>query len=597
MKKEDIEIPEFMEDFRVDIDPSYFETETEAETLSPEENASEEMADSCVDADDWEQEADDPYEEAGKERNREKKVEGRKRKKARRKENCERKLSEGKAEERNINEGKTDGRRHTGRTGRERKADGERRSTNNSNRSILASTWFFVLLFVALILRFAGFIYFESSQVVNNSYNQRQEVLAQTVVRGKILSKDGDVLAETKTSKKGKELRYYPYGELFCHVVGRTEHGKTGIELSQSIHLLTSGTNLFSRIVTQLNGEKLQGNNVITTLDVNLQKAASDALGSQKGAVVVLEPSTGKILAMVSKSGYDPNTLSENWETLSADNENTPLINRATQGLYPPGSSFKVLTSLAFIEQKNYKDYLFQCPGRDIYSSVSISCFNGTIHGQEDLTDSFANSCNTSFANIGTQLDMEEFRSLCERCMFNEELPTEFACAKSSFVLSGASEKSEIPQTAIGQGNTQISPFHNAMLAAAIANQGVVMKPYLIDSVETANHSVVMKNEPESYRRIMTKKEARLLQYMMREVVKRGTATQLQSSLYEAAGKTGSAEFNSRKDTHAWFIGYAGKSGGEKPDIAISVLVENSGSGGVYAVPVAKKVFDAYYAG
>lgn len=570
-QKEEITIPEFMEDFHVDIDASYFppkagSTAEEGFYEEPEESSFEEdlVPQGSCQEEDLVQEAAFTWEDKKNERNRRGKVKGKTKGRKRRKPQQEK-------------------------TGREAHLD------KDSNRPILVTTWFFVLLFVALILRFAGFIYFESSQVVNNSYNQRQDVLAESVVRGKILSRDGEVLAETKTTKKGKEFRYYPYGELFCHVVGRTEHGKTGIELSQSIHLLTSGTNLFSRIITQLNGEKPEGNHVITTLDVKLQQAAFDALGTQKGAIVVLEPSTGKILAMVSKSGYDPNTLSENWETLSSDNRNTPLINRATQGLYPPGSSFKLLTSLAFLRQKKAAGYEFDCPGKGIYSSVSISCFNGTVHGKENLYDSFANSCNTSFANIGLQLDLERFRNLCNRCMFNEELPAGFSCAKSSFVLSGTSKKSEVPQTVIGQGNTQISPFHNAMLAAAVANRGVVMKPYLIESVKTASQSEVMKNHPESYRRIMSKKEARILREMMRGVVTQGTAAQLNSSLYEAAGKTGSAEFNSKKDTHAWFIGFAGQAGGKKPDIAISVLVENSGSGGVYAVPAAKKVFDAYY--
>lgn len=585
MKKEEINIPEFMEDFHVDIDASYFPEKPEhfsegdfSGNGSYEDGFYEEQDDFNNEGPILEEAfQDEPYpqQKPMQETAFTQEVKNNKRKQ-------EKKLKEKQHRPKSS-------RPEPGMEGAKRQPD------RDSNRPVLAATWFFVLLFAALILRFAGFIYFESSQVVNNSYNQRQDVLAESVVRGKILSGDGEVLAETRITKKGKEFRYYPYGELFCHVVGRTEHGKTGIELSQSIHLLTCGTNLFSRIVTQLNGEKPKGNNVITTLDVGLQRAAYDALGTQKGVVVVLEPSTGKILAMVSKSGYDPNTVSENWESLSSDSVNTPLINRATQGLYPPGSSFKVLTSLAFLRQKKAKGYEFNCTGRDIFSSVSISCFNGTVHGTENLYDSFANSCNTSFANIGLRLDLDKFRNLCNRCMFNEELPGEFSCAQSSFVLSGTSQRSEVPQTAIGQGDTQISPFHNALIAAAVANGGEVMKPYLIASVETANQSVVMKNRPESYRRIMTKKEARILQQMMRGVVTRGTATQLNSPLYEAAGKTGSAEFNSRKDTHAWFIGYAGGNKSKKPEIAISVLVENSGSGGVYAVPVAKKVFDAYY--
>lgn len=471
----------------------------------------------------------------------------------------------------------------------------ERSSKDRRNRPVLFATWFFVILFFALIINYSYFIYYKSDAVVNNSYNQRQELLADAVCRGEIRSADGQVLAKTDTLEDGSEVRTYPFGNLFCHVVGRVEHGKTGIEGAESISLLTCGTNLFSRFETQLKGEKLKGNNVITTLDVDLTKVASQALGNQKGAVVAIEPSTGKILAMVSKSDYDPNHISQEWDKLSADTANTPLLNRATQGLYPPGSSFKILTALAYAQQHSVKRYSFDCKGKGIFSSVTIHCYNESVHGTEDIRASFAHSCNTSFANMGTKLDLTQFRNLCNRFYFNQELPTQLASEKSRFVLSADSDKSEVPQTAIGQGNTQITPLHNAMIAAAIANDGMMMKPYVVDRVETANGATIVSNQPEQARRVMKKKEAKWMNSLMEEVVQNGTATQLSYGNYTAAGKTGSAEFNSSKDTHAWFVGYARSKDSNIPEIAISVLVENSGTGGVYAVPVAAKIFDAFF--
>lgn len=470
----------------------------------------------------------------------------------------------------------------------------EQKKKQNRNRESLLITYFFLLLFLGLIVFYCYFIGSESREVINNAYNRRSELLAETVVRGKILAKDGEVLAETRVDENGEEYRYYPYNDLFSHVVGRTKKGATGIEQSENITLLTSGNNLFSNAMFQLKGEKVQGDQVITTLDVNLQKAAYQAMGDQRGAVVVMEPSTGKVLAMLSKPDYDPNRIEGLWEQLNADTVGTPLLNRATQGLYPPGSTFKILTSLAYMRQsKDYKSYNYNCGGSGIYSSVSIECYNQKVHGTEDLTDSFANSCNTSFANIGTTLKLSEYQKLCESFLFNKTLPTDIPTKESSFLLNKASKPEEVPQTAIGQGKTQITPLLNCMIAATVANNGIMMCPYVIDHVETSGGRVHSQREPERYDRLMTKKEAKYMKKMMQAVVTEGTATELSDAAYTVAGKTGSAEYDSTKATHSWFVGYAPA---EDPQVAICVIVENTGNGNVYSLPVVRQVLDAYFA-
>lgn len=467
-----------------------------------------------------------------------------------------------------------------------------KKDKNSKNHEIAVVSYLFAFLFAGMIAYFVYFLAVDSQNVINNPYNKRQDLLAERVVRGKIKAADGTVLAETKTDSNGKEYRFYPYNALFCHAVGRADKGKTGVELSQNIRLLTSHENPLTAFFKELGGEKNIGDNVITTLDVSLQKVAYDALGSRKGAVVVMEPDTGKILAMVSKPDYDPNYVTQNWEALVEDTENnSALINRATQGLYPPGSTFKTLVAIEYIRENGGTKYSYTCEGSDIFEEVKINCYGNKKHGKENLKQSFAKSCNASFANIGMGLDQKAFRSLCEAFFFNKKLPVDFAYNPSSYVLDASSPKKKIPQTMIGQGDIQITPLHNAMIAATIANNGKMMKPYLVDRIESHTGAGVKKYKPSLMGEPITKTEAKKLQKLMKAVVEEGTATALNSGNYQAAGKTGSAEFNAAKASHSWFIGYASAKGKK---LAVSIIVEGAGTGSAYAVPVAKKIFDSY---
>lgn len=471
--------------------------------------------------------------------------------------------------------------------------DGQNRK--NPNHEILIVTYLFVGLFVLLLGYFVRFMVVDSTTIINNSYNKRQDLLAKRVDRGEILSADGQILAKTVTDKKGNSTREYPYDDLFAHVVGRFEKGRTGIESSENFNLLTSHDNPLYMLFNEIAGKKNIGDNVVTTLNVDLQKAAYNALGDHRGAVVVLEPSTGKILAMVSKPDYNPNHVIENWDSLSADSDNnSAFINRATQGLYPPGSTYKIVTALEYLREHldALTSYSYDCKGKDIFESVSINCYDNEQHGKVDLVSSFAESCNTSFANIGMTLDIDKFKKLNEDLLFNKQLPTNIPYKISSFDLDKDSARSEIPQTAIGQGKTLISPFHNALITASIANGGVLMSPYLVDRIENYSGSLVKKRVPVTYDTLMTEKEAAVLTKMMTAVVEEGTATSLKDLTVSAAGKTGSAEFDSTHASHAWFVGFAPT---DKPQLVVSVIVEGAGTGSAYAVPIAKKLFQVYF--
>lgn len=454
-------------------------------------------------------------------------------------------------------------------------------------------TYIFVAIFIGMIGYLVYFNLFKSKDIINSPYNVRLDSLAERVVRGKILDRNGEVLSETKVDENGKETRVYPYQNLFAHVVGYDAKGKAGIESSANFELLTSNAFFLEKLMKEFREEKNIGDNVITTLDLSVQQAAYDALGKYKGAVVVMQVSTGKILALVSKPDFNPNTIQEDWESITSSGESV-LVNRATQGAYAPGSVFKLVTTLAYMRENNaYSVYSYNCEGEIEHNGTIIHCAKNKKHGEEDLRKSLANSCNTSYSNLGLLLDVKKFRATAEELLFNMELPEVLPYRKSKFELEQHSAEYEIMMTAIGQGKTQTNPYHMALITSAIANGGILMKPYLIDRVESYTGVEVKKNMPEKYATIMTSQEAFQLQEYMEAVVLEGTASSLSSEAFTVAGKTGTAEYSSDKEkAHSWFVGFTNI---DNPDLAISVVVESADNSGMSAVSVAKKVLNAYY--
>ena len=464
-----------------------------------------------------------------------------------------------------------------------------------SNKVILAVTYLGAALFLGLAGYMGYFLQVQRETVINNSYNARLDSFANRVVRGRILAADGTVLAENRTDGEGNETRIYPFGTVFDHVVGYSSNGKTGIESLANFYLLTSHVNLAEQVVNELGGAKSQGDDVYTTLDPELQQTAWAALGDRRGAVIAMEPDTGKILAMVSKPGYDPNTLAQDWEVLNADEGGqSPLLNRAAQGLYPPGSTFKIVTALEYMREhpQDYKDYRFDCSGTYVNGDYTIRCYHGESHGSQDFVQAFANSCNGAFASLGLELNLASLKGTAEELLFNRELPlTGFPYKESSFVMEPGAGTWEILQTSMGQGKTEMTPLHNALLTAAIANGGTLMKPYLLDRVVSAGEEEVKKFMPEAWGSLMTAQEAADLTELMEAVVTVGTASALRTDAYQAAAKTGSAEFETGRETHAWFTGFAPA---QDPKLVVTVLVEEAGTGGRAAAPIARQLFDIY---
>ena len=461
------------------------------------------------------------------------------------------------------------------------------------DRGIAVHAVMYALIYLLMLGNIVRFLILQGGEAMTNSYNGKLlAILEQDNRRGTIYAADGTVLAES-VDKNGMEVREYPFAEQFAQVVGYAAKGGAGIERRMQRYLITSDVTLAEKLRNDMQNVKDPGNNIHTTLLPDLQKTAYEALGNYRGAVVATDIKTWRILAMVSKPAYDPNEIEEIWDTLLADEESGLLLDRAAQGLYPPGSTFKIFTALEYIrENPDYASYHFDCSGTFTKEDASIQCFHGMVHGEEDLTESFANSCNSSFANIGVSLDKERFAQTLATMRFNETLKFDLETNPSQIRMGKELNTNDMMQICIGQDKTQVSPLQINLATAAIANGGVMMQPYVIERVVTADGRVIKRYEPKEYGTVMSSEEAQIMTELMMAVVDHGTGKRINDLPFTVAGKTGSAEFSSIKaQSHAWFTGFAPA---EDPQIAVTVVMENAGSGGEMAAPVAGKVMQEY---
>ncbi|MCR4587587.1 MAG: FtsW/RodA/SpoVE family cell cycle protein [Lachnospiraceae bacterium] len=442
-------------------------------------------------------------------------------------------------------------------------------------------------IFIAMSSYIVWYATTNEQALMENDYNAREKILEQENIRGTIYSAEGEKLAYTDE----EEQRIYPYGDKYAHVVGYTGYGMSGLEDAMNYFLISSDLTESEKLEYARKEEKYPGNDVTTTLQTSIQEVAWKALGAYKGAVIVSDPTTGAILAMVSKPSFDPNEIAAIWEDITEDEDNSVLLNRVTQGTYPPGSTFKILTALEYMREnpEDYKSYTYQCNGSFHLEDTTIHCYHGMSHGAVDFEKSFAKSCNSSFANIGSSLDWNRFGETLQSLLFNSDLPYDLPYTHSKVSAYADLDTYTRLQTAIGQSTTCITPLHLNLITCTIANDGILMKPRLVSSVHTAGGALVKAFPSETAGTLMTAEEAENLTELMKAVVESGTATKISGQSYTAAGKTGSAEYNNDADSHAWFTGFAPA---DDPKYCVTVIVEGGGSGGDYAVPIARRIFD-----
>ena len=416
------------------------------------------------------------------------------------------------------------------------------------------------------------------------------------MTRGSILASDGTtVLAKTVTDENGNEKREYPYNSLFAHTVGYQVYGGSGLELAQNSVLTTSHANIVTQVQNDLQEEKKQGDNLVTTLNPTLQQEAQNLLGNMQGAIFVMDEDTGDVLVDWSNPSFDANTVEDNWDSLVSSDDGV-FMNRATQGLYPPGSTFKMITALAYYRQYGtFDNFSYNCTGSYEESGFTIHCASYEQHGQEDFEDAMANSCNCAFAYMAVNMiDPEILRETAESFGFNKEMDILLPYSESTFSLTSDSPTALYMQTAIGQGDTEASPMMMCMVADAIANGGNMMLPNFVSGVVSADGRQVSGSQSKDYGQVMTADEASALAGVMKGVTQYGTASELSSYPYNIIGKTGTAEYGDVSSglAHSWFVGWSNTGNN---DIVVSVLVEGGGNGVYKAAPLAGEMFNTYF--
>ena len=413
-------------------------------------------------------------------------------------------------------------------------------------------------------------------------------------------------------------FRRYPYGPLAAHVVGYSTvaRSRTGLERSLNDYLTASNSSLstvFDKTLDELRGKPVQGNDVVTTLDLDAQEVANEALGTNCGGVVALDPRTGKLLVMASSPGFDPNLVEENFgqiERITADcTPAAPLINRASAGLYVPGSTFKVVTAAAALESKKYTpESTFVDPGYCTVYGKRVNNFDTSRpFGTIDLTSALAYSVNSVFCNIGKRLGAKAILDTAKRFGFYERPPLETPADErlaSGLYRNGrlfyprVDANVDAGRMAFGQERMLITALQNAMVAGAIGVGGRLMEPHVVDRIVAPGGKVIDRQRPRLIRQAVSKETADAVADMMRLGVERGTGTAAQISGYSIGGKTGTGETGVPGSNITWFIAFAGVDEESPPELAIAVVLQNqSGTGGTTAAPIAREVMQAILQG
>lgn len=448
----------------------------------------------------------------------------------------------------------------------------------------------FLFGFLALIIQLAYWQVIAAASLQANPANQRAWKVEEEVWRGGIYDRYGEILAASNYNGGNWQSRVYPLGEKAAHIVGYNSrrYGKSGLESSYNGELLgITQEDTVKNLVYSVLGRRKRGQDLILTLDSRLQEAAYKALGSHRGSIVVINPQTGEVLALVSKPSFSPDQLKNQWARLNTD-KSSPLLNRATQGLYPPGSTLKVLIAAAALEKgiTNEKE-IFNCPGYILINGRKLSCYHQEAHGAINLAQAMEVSCNVTFAKLGMRLGNHGLNNYLEKMDNLGNRRMGIILAESSLAKGKHLSANGLAERAIGQGEVLTTPFYMASLAGIIANHGILMRPYLVSEIRSSDGKITHKNLPQEGIQVMSSAVAESVAKMMERVIMEGTGRNARVPGWEIAGKTGTAE-NPHGQPHAWFIGFAPS---KNPQLAIAVVVENGGTGGTVAAPIARDIF------
>ncbi len=460
---------------------------------------------------------------------------------------------------------------------------------NKEHKRILIILFAIILAFMSLIVYLTYFQIFQAETVKNNNYNKRQWINEEKIMRGSILDRNGLELAYSVRDENSEVTRrVYDYKNLYSHIVGYSyrEYGKTGLEHTFNNTLLgIEESSTVNEIKKMMESEKI-GNSIKTSLDHRLQAKTRELLEGKRGSIVTMNPKTGEIYSMVSYPDFDASNLKEEWKDIT-ENPNSPLLNRATQGLYEPGSTFKIVTAASILNNGLEEAYL--CRGKTKVDGYTFKDYNPRGHGNIDLDKALTKSCNNYFVEKAVELGKDKFGKDGDKFYLNRKLPLEITTTASIFNYKDIVEKTELAASGIGQGKVLVTPLNMAVITSGIVNGGSMMEPSLIKEVINKDGEVIERRKPKELSQVLNEDDANYIRHIMGNVVRQGTGTNAKIRGVNVGGKTGTAE-NSSGKTHAWFVGFAPV---EDPAIVtVVVLEESGGNGGKLAAPLAKQTME-----
>ncbi|WP_073234426.1 peptidoglycan D,D-transpeptidase FtsI family protein [Desulforamulus putei] len=460
--------------------------------------------------------------------------------------------------------------------------------------------YFLLCIFVLLILYLSYLVLQQGEELATHPQNRRMAAREAGIIRGTIFDRKGVVLAETKwLGERGKRV-YLTENHVspFAHVVGYVseKYGSAGLEASFSKELLgLTDADALENLLDKIFNRTPRGHDLVLTLDASLQRTAWQALNGRRGAVVALDPKTGAVLAMVSSPAFDSNAIDQAgvWSRLNRDEENAPLLNRSTQGAYPPGSAFKIVTGSGILARQTARPAdTIQCPGYVVVDGNRIA--DNRAHGKVDFIKALALSCNTYFAREGLKLGWDGLVHTFNQFGLNQSPALGIPVRPGTLAVKERRNRSQLAESSFGQGDTLISPLHMALACSAIANNGVIMKPFLVKEVCKPDGKAVRVTESSIWLTATSPEVAALVKEGMIAAVNWGTASPAAIRGVDVAGKTGTAETKTDRQPnslpHAWFVGFAPAN---DPKVVVAVVVEKSGSGSRVAAPIAREVMAA----
>lgn len=455
------------------------------------------------------------------------------------------------------------------------------------NVKILAAV--FIAGFIFMMGYFTYSVNAYGQRWFNNPYNPRLGQGQSTVIPGTIFDIKGERLAYTDENGNRKYMENEQGRKALSHVVGDTNgKGATGAETFQAGYLLGFKTNLAERLYQTFTGQPSRGQDIVLTVDAQLQREAYRLMDGRKGAVVVMDYKTGALLTLLSAPGYDAQATRGAVEDEQAQSD-AIYYNRALQGAYPPGSVFKIITAAAAIEN-GLGNRTFLSEASWEVEGGAVTNAGGAAYGEISLAEAFAVSCNVSFAKMSVELGADKLMDTARRLGFNTNFTFQDLMMYTSSYPQPEDDL-ELAWSGVGQGRDTVSPLHMALIAGTVANEGKMMQPRVLAGTRVMDGRATLQTQGRVLKDALNEQTAQALKYMMVQAVESGTATGAKMSGLSVGGKTGTAEVSSGGAVapHSWYAGFIDD---EQHPLCIAVVVENAGSGAKAAVPVAKAVLD-----